>query len=87
MGRKSKPLTSTFFIGNKQVDKLPPEYLDKMAERLSLVMSRYYAAHPDEYARLVQTDIEKERNSNEAQLDEKETKIEARSGQMAADYQ
>ena len=56
MARKSKPLTCTFFIGNKQVDKLPPEYLDKMAERLSLVMSRYYTAHPDEYIRLLKAD-------------------------------
>ena len=87
MARKSKPLTCTFFIGDKQVDKLPPEYLDKMAERLSLVMSRYYTAHPDEYAKLVNADIEKERNSNKVQQDAKETKIEARRGAMATDCQ
>lgn len=65
MARKSKPLTCTFFIGDKQVDKLPPEYLDKMAERLSLVMSRYYTAHPDEFVRLVKADEEKKLTGKE----------------------
>lgn len=56
MARKSKPLTCTFFIGDKQVEKLPLEYLDRMADRLSLAVSRYYTAHWDEYARLVKAE-------------------------------
>ena len=51
---RNRELTVTFHIGDKQVPygKLPDEYLDKMAERLSSVMSRYYTNHPDQYARL-----------------------------------
>ena len=49
---KNKELTCTFFIGDKQVDKLPEDYLDRMCERLSKAMSLYYTAHPDEFARL-----------------------------------
>lgn len=49
MAKKEKKLTCTFFVGNKQVDKLSPEYLEKMAQRLGEVMSIYYTAHPEEY--------------------------------------
>ena len=59
MARKQKTLTCTFFIGDKQVDKLPPEYVDKMCERLSLVMSRYYTAHPEEFAAMKPENDEK----------------------------
>ena len=52
MIRKEKKLTCTFFVGDKQVDKLSPEYLDKMAQKLGEVMSLYYTAHSDEYKRL-----------------------------------
>jgi len=49
---RGKPLTCTFFVGGKQVDKLTPEQCERMAERLSEVMSRYYTQHPEEYAKL-----------------------------------
>ena len=52
MARKEQTLTCTFYVGGKQVDKLTPEYLDKMAQRLGEVMSLYYTAHPDEYRKL-----------------------------------
>ena len=52
MARKEQKLTCTFFVGGKQVDKLSPEYLDKMAQRLGEVMSTYYTAHPQEYKQL-----------------------------------
>ena len=52
MARKEQKLTCTFHIGGKQVDSLTPEQLDRMAERLSEVMSRYYSVHPEEYAKL-----------------------------------
>ena len=52
MARKEQKLTCTFFVGDKQVDKLSPEYLDKMAQRLGEVMSLYYTAHPNELRKL-----------------------------------
>ena len=52
MARKDQKLTCTFFVGGKQVDKLSPEHLDKMAERLSKVMSLYYTANIEEYKQL-----------------------------------
>lgn len=52
MARKEQKLTCTFFVGGKQVEKLSPEYLDKMAQRLGDVMSIYYTAHLDEYKQL-----------------------------------
>lgn len=46
---KEKKLTVTLHIGGKQVDKLTPEQTERMAERLSEVMSLYYTANPEEY--------------------------------------
>ncbi len=48
----NKPLTVTFHIGGKQVDKLTEEQLEKMSQRLGEVMSAYYSAHPQEYQKL-----------------------------------
>lgn len=52
MAKKGQELTFTFFVGGVQVDKLTPEQLDKMSERLSKSMSLYYTAHPDEYVKI-----------------------------------
>ena len=52
MARKEEKLTCTFFVGGTPVDKLTPEQLDKMAERIGEAMSTYYTAHPEEYARI-----------------------------------
>lgn len=48
----NKPLTVTFHIGGKQVDKLTDEQLDRIAQRLSETMSLYYTAHPSEYQKI-----------------------------------
>lgn len=50
--RKNKELTVTLFIGDKQIDKLTPEQSERMAERLSQVMSRYYSSHIEEFGRI-----------------------------------
>ncbi len=50
--RKTKELTGTFFIGGKQVDKLTDEQCERMAERLSKTMSRYYTVNPTEYEQM-----------------------------------
>lgn len=49
---KQKPLTVTLHIGGKQVDRLTDEQCERMANRLSETMSRYYTAHSDEYQKL-----------------------------------
>jgi hypothetical protein len=50
--RKGNDLTVIFFIGGQQVDKLSPEQCEKMAEKLSQTMSRYYSLNLEEYERL-----------------------------------
>jgi ABC-type transporter MlaC component len=52
MARKEKPLTCTFFVGGKPIERLTPEQLDRMAERIGEVMSSYYSNHIDEYQNL-----------------------------------
>lgn len=52
MAKKEKKLTCSFFVGGKQVDKLTPEYLEKLSERLGKVMSVYYTANLEEYQQL-----------------------------------
>lgn len=47
-----KAITVQLYIGDQPVDRLPEEYLDRMMERLSESMSRYYTDHPDEFQRL-----------------------------------
>lgn len=49
---KQKPLTVTLHIGGKQVESLTDEQAEKMAERLSEVMSRYYTTHPEEFLKI-----------------------------------
>lgn len=52
MAGNQKKLTCTYYIGGRQVDSLPPEYLDKMAKRIGDAMSVYYTAHPSEYLKI-----------------------------------
>ncbi len=66
-GRKQQKLTYTFYIGDKQVDRLPPEYLDKMAQRLGEAMSIYYTKHPDEYRILLESEKRREEKERAAQ--------------------
>ena len=49
---KRRELTFTLHIGGKQVDTLTEEQREKMAQRLSEVMSIYYTAHPEEFKKL-----------------------------------
>ena len=49
---KSKELTVTLFIGDKPIETLTTEQRERMAERLSQAMSRYYTANPTEYNQL-----------------------------------
>ena len=57
---RGKPLTCTFYIGDKQVDKLPDDYLERMAERLSERMSLYYSNHPEKYLKFIENDRKKD---------------------------
>ncbi len=50
--KKNKPLTVSLYVGGKKVDTLTEEQREKMAQRLSEVMSRYYSLHPEEYLKL-----------------------------------
>lgn len=52
--RKDKPLTVTLHIGDKQIEKLTEEQKERMAQRLSEAMSRYYTQHPEEYLKIKQ---------------------------------
>ena len=47
-----KPLTVTLHIGGKQIEELTAEQCERMAQRLSETMSRYYSLHPAEFAKL-----------------------------------
>ena len=49
MAEKTKALTCTYFVSGKQVERLTPEHLDKMAKRIGETLSRYYSVHPEEY--------------------------------------
>ena len=63
----AKQLTCTFYIGGKQVDKLTPEQLNRMSERLSKTMSEYYSRHPEEYKKL-KSDTQEEFTMNEKDI-------------------
>lgn len=56
---RGKPLTFTLYIGDKQVDTLPEDYLERMCKRLSERMSLYYSNHPEEYLKLKDTERKK----------------------------
>ena len=49
---KQQQLTYSFYVAGVKVDRLTPEQLDRMSERLSKSMSEYYTRHPDEYLKL-----------------------------------
>jgi hypothetical protein len=48
----AKELTCTFYINGEKVDSLSEEQLERMSERLSKAMSRYYSDRPEEYIKL-----------------------------------
>lgn len=47
-----KKITVTLHIGGVQVEKLTPEQVQKVSDRLSESMSEYYTARPEEYKRM-----------------------------------
>ena len=49
LAKDKKGLTVTLFIGEKQIDKLTAEQSERMADRLSKTMSRYYSSHLQEF--------------------------------------
>ena len=49
---KKKPLTVTFFIGDKQIEKLTDEQCERMAAKVGKAMSVYYTSHIEEYKRI-----------------------------------
>ena len=49
---KQKPLTVTLHIGGKQVESLTDEQAERMAQKLSEVMSIYYTANPSEFKKI-----------------------------------
>jgi hypothetical protein len=52
-------MTYKLFYNDKEVDKLPEEFFKAASERLSKVMSAYYASHPKEYEKLYKSQPEK----------------------------
>ena len=52
MARKEQKLTCTFFVGEKQVERLSEEHLEKMSERLGEAMSIYYTKNNEEYQKI-----------------------------------
>ena len=46
-----KLLSCTFFVGDKQVEKLTPEDTERMADRVSKALSTYYTVHVDEFVK------------------------------------
>ncbi len=55
MGRKCKPITVEFYIGDKQITEITPEQWKVMSARLTESMSRYYSDHPDEWEKIKDT--------------------------------
>ena len=55
MARKEQKLTCTFYVGDKQIDRLSPEQIDKISQKLGEVMSIYYTAHSEEYRQFGKT--------------------------------
>lgn len=45
-------MTCTFFVGDKQVERLSEEYLEKMSERLGEAMSIYYTKNNEEFKKI-----------------------------------
>ena len=45
----SKNLTVTLHMGDKLIESLTPEQCERIAERLTDVMGKFYTLHPEEY--------------------------------------
>ena len=53
----NKPLTVTLHIGGKQVERLTDEQCEKISQRLTETVSRYYSSHIDEWLK-IKNDLE-----------------------------
>ena len=53
-----KEITVTLHIGEVQVEKLTPEQVQKIADRLSESMSEYYTVHPEEFRKIRNSEFE-----------------------------
>lgn len=49
---RGKPITVKLVYQGQEVKTLPEDVREKMAQKLSEVMSDYYTAHPEEYLRI-----------------------------------
>lgn len=49
---KQKPIKVTLYLGEKQIQSLPPEHKDEMSKRLTERMSTFYTAHPQEFQKI-----------------------------------
>jgi hypothetical protein len=43
----AKEITVTLYLNNKPIETLTPEQSERMAQRLSKEMSKYYTNHPE----------------------------------------
>ena len=53
-----KEITVTLHIGGMQVEKLTPEQVQRIADRLSESMSEYYTVHPEEFRKIRNSEFE-----------------------------
>ncbi len=49
------------FYKGQEIERLPESALKEMSERLSVVVSAYFTAHPDEYAAYLESRRARER--------------------------
>lgn len=57
--KRNQPLTCTFYVGGKQVDKLTPEQSKRIAQKFGEVLSLYYTQHPEEFIKIKDLDLTK----------------------------
>ena len=52
LAKGKRQLTVTLHIGDKQIDTLTTEQRERMSNRLSKTMNKYYSSHPLEYEQM-----------------------------------
>ena len=74
-----------FYLNGEPVDKIPGWALDKMSERLSFVVSRYFSQHPEEYEKYLNSP------EHQAYLKEREVRMQnernGKDGGVESSYQ
>lgn len=56
--KTAETMTYRFFLNGEPSEKLPQEALDRMAERLSRVVSQHFRDHPEEYERFLNSRVQ-----------------------------